>query len=143
MLTVCSLQVYLKQKLSSWGVGALLNHSCIYLFLDIYNCRVRLAIKSDFRCEVFIYKKPCAEKYPHEPLPPPPDTLQNPKNFYIYFCIYKQQNFVRTFLSLLSVSVWKTKIRTYPFTCTFQEKITLPFLFLTSERERYKSKHIG
>ena len=41
-------------------------HPFLYLYgLDIYNCRIRLGIKSDFRCEVLKYAKPCAEKYPH------------------------------------------------------------------------------
>ena len=57
--------VSLKRKLSSSGVGALHTHSYIYMFLDIYNCRVCLGIKSGFRCEVLKYEKLCAEKYPH------------------------------------------------------------------------------
>ena len=44
----------MKRKLSSWGVGASLTYSYIYMFLDIYNCRVRLCIKSEFIPEVFI-----------------------------------------------------------------------------------------
>ena len=52
--------VSLKRKLSSWGVGASQTHSYIFMFLDIYDGLVRLGIKSDFRCEVFKYAKPCA-----------------------------------------------------------------------------------
>ena len=63
----------LKRKLISWGVGASQTHSYIFMFLDIYNGLVRLGIKYDFRCKVFKYVKPCAEKYPHKL--PPPDTL--------------------------------------------------------------------
>ena len=70
--------VSLKPKLISWGVGASYTHSYIYMFLDIYNCRVRLGIKSDFRCEVLKYAKPCAEKYPHQP--PPRTLFRTPRN---------------------------------------------------------------
>ena len=57
--------VSLKRKLRSWVIGDLHTHSYIYMFLDIYNCRIRLGIKLHFRCKVLKYAKPCAEKYPH------------------------------------------------------------------------------
>ena len=63
-------QVLLERKLSSWGIGASHIHCYIYMFLDIYNCRVRLGIKWDFRCEVFKYEKSCTEKYRQNPSPP-------------------------------------------------------------------------
>ena len=79
-------QVYVKRKLSSWGAVASLTHSYIHMFFDIYNCRVGLGIKSDFRFEVFIYTKPCSGKYLHK-LPPPPRHPPEPQE-YIYKFLY-------------------------------------------------------
>ena len=83
------------------------------MFLDIYNDLVRLGIKSDFRCKVFKYVKPCAKKYSHKL--PPPATLENPEKKIEYIYIYKEQNFVRTFQKLMAFRVLYTKICTYPF----------------------------
>ena len=53
---------------------------------------------------------------------PPQNTYENPKNIYIDFCRYKHRNF----RSWLAVRVWKTKIRTYPPTCTSEEREKYP-----------------
>ena len=99
------------------------NHSYIYMFLDKYNCRVCLGVKWDFRCEVSKYEKTCTEKYLHKP---PFHHPSEPREKIETMILYKQKNFICTFLSLLALRVWYTKIHTYHFTGGCQQKNNPP-----------------